>query len=233
MFNLTACISENRLGQTVQTGQQSLGHLELLSDYVRWPTPNWIPAAEPVSCIRYKLACAYSEDSYQSEHLHSLIRVLVFCLKKRWILGYPLMTDQTVWMHSLIGVFDGCTCQPQRCQRTFSCVPAQLIIGNCCNINFEKYAKIYINTIFFFKKIIIINLHNFIKYAVYILNFISAPSLLFHLPTTLSIYTDVKHKWAINISLNNNLWYTVHYLYSTRNFNMDLDITWSRCGTQI
>ena len=35
----TACISENRLGQTVQT----LGHLELFSDYVRWPTPNWIP----------------------------------------------------------------------------------------------------------------------------------------------------------------------------------------------
>ena len=40
----TVCTSENRLGQTVQTGQQTLGHLELFSDYVRWPTPNWIPA---------------------------------------------------------------------------------------------------------------------------------------------------------------------------------------------
>ena len=39
----TVCTSENRLGQTVQTGQQTLGHLELFSDYVRWPTPNWIP----------------------------------------------------------------------------------------------------------------------------------------------------------------------------------------------
>ena len=36
----TVCPSENRLGQTVQTGQQTLGHLELLSDYVRGPTPN-------------------------------------------------------------------------------------------------------------------------------------------------------------------------------------------------
>ena len=26
------CTSENRLGQTVQTGQQALGHLELFSD---------------------------------------------------------------------------------------------------------------------------------------------------------------------------------------------------------
>ena len=40
----TVWASENRLGQTVQTGQQTLGHLELFSDYVRWPTPNWIPA---------------------------------------------------------------------------------------------------------------------------------------------------------------------------------------------
>ena len=36
----TVCVSENHLGQTVQTGQQTLRHLELFSDYVRWPTPN-------------------------------------------------------------------------------------------------------------------------------------------------------------------------------------------------
>ena len=28
----TVCISENRLGQTVQAGKQTLGHLELFSD---------------------------------------------------------------------------------------------------------------------------------------------------------------------------------------------------------
>ena len=32
---------------------------------------------EPVSNIRYKFACAYSKDSNQSEHPHSLIRVIV------------------------------------------------------------------------------------------------------------------------------------------------------------
>ena len=40
VHNRTACVSENRLGQTVQTGQQTLRHLELFSDYVRRPTPN-------------------------------------------------------------------------------------------------------------------------------------------------------------------------------------------------
>ena len=33
---------------------------------------------ELVSSIRYKLECAYSDDSNQSAHPHSLIRVLVF-----------------------------------------------------------------------------------------------------------------------------------------------------------
>ena len=40
----TVCASENLLGQTVQTEQQTLGHLELFLDYVRGPRPNWIPA---------------------------------------------------------------------------------------------------------------------------------------------------------------------------------------------
>ena len=39
----TVCTSKNRLGQTVQTGQQALGHLELFLDYIRGPTPNKIP----------------------------------------------------------------------------------------------------------------------------------------------------------------------------------------------
>ena len=43
---------------------------------------------EPVCSIRYMLACAYSKDSNQSAHLHSLIRVLVFSLNKRSTLGY-------------------------------------------------------------------------------------------------------------------------------------------------
>ena len=49
---------------------------------------------EPGSSIRYKLACACRADSNQSAHPHSLIRVLVFYLKKRWTLGYPHSTNQ-------------------------------------------------------------------------------------------------------------------------------------------
>ena len=40
MHHRTACVSKNRLGQTVQTGQQTLGHLELFSDYVRRQTES-------------------------------------------------------------------------------------------------------------------------------------------------------------------------------------------------
>ena len=43
MHYRTVCTSENRLGQTVQIGQQALGHLELFSDYVWGPKPNKIP----------------------------------------------------------------------------------------------------------------------------------------------------------------------------------------------
>ena len=46
-----------------------------------------------------------SEDSNQSLPLHSLIRVLVFCLKKRWTLDYPLSAHQRLWH------LNGRTCQ--------------------------------------------------------------------------------------------------------------------------
>ena len=47
----TVCTSENSLGQTVQTGQQALEHLELFSDYVRGPTPNKIPVMDTCICM--------------------------------------------------------------------------------------------------------------------------------------------------------------------------------------
>ena len=37
---------------------------------------------EPLSIIKYKLACAYSEDSNQSALSHSLIRAILLCMKK-------------------------------------------------------------------------------------------------------------------------------------------------------
>ena len=61
---------------------------------------------ERVTSIIYKLACAYSEDSNQSAHPHSLIRVLVFRLKKRWTLAthrtHNESSDQSAQMRRLI-----------------------------------------------------------------------------------------------------------------------------------
>ena len=75
-----------------------------------------ITGCELVSSIRYKLTRAYSEDSNQFVHPLSLIRVLVFHLKKCFGLLathiVPIVdSDQTARMRRLICVVDGCTCQ--------------------------------------------------------------------------------------------------------------------------
>ena len=44
--------------------------------------------SEPVSSIRYQLACAYREDSNESAQLHSLLSVLVFPSEETLALGY-------------------------------------------------------------------------------------------------------------------------------------------------
>ena len=70
--------------------------------------------SEHVFSIRYKFACGYSQDTNQSVHPHSLIRVIVFHLKNI----RPLIihkgsseTDQSEQMRRLIWVFDGRSCQ--------------------------------------------------------------------------------------------------------------------------
>ena len=40
---------------------------------------------------------APSEDSDQPGHLPSLIRVFAVCMKKAWILGYPLSAQRRLW----------------------------------------------------------------------------------------------------------------------------------------
>ena len=61
---------------------------------------------EKVSSIRYKLACAYSQDSNRSADPHSLIRVLDLRQKKSWNPWLPIVclskTDQTLGMCKLI-----------------------------------------------------------------------------------------------------------------------------------
>ena len=50
---------------------------------------------------RAQVACAYSKDSDQYAHLHCLVRVVVFGLKKRWALGYPLKAQIRLRMRAV------------------------------------------------------------------------------------------------------------------------------------
>ena len=44
-----------------------------------------------------KMTCAPSKDSDQPEQLPSLIRVFAVCMKKSWVLSYPLRSQQRQW----------------------------------------------------------------------------------------------------------------------------------------
>ena len=53
--------------------------------------------------------CAPSEDSDQPGHPPSLIRVFAVCMKKAWVLSYPLSAQRRLWLPRLIWVLAGCT----------------------------------------------------------------------------------------------------------------------------
>ena len=89
----------------------------LCSTTVTFQTNTTVTSCELVSSIRYKLAHAYSEDSNQSAHPSSLIRVVVFSLKICFgLLATHIVpiedSDQTARTRRLVSVFDGRTCQP-------------------------------------------------------------------------------------------------------------------------
>ena len=44
-----------------------------------------------------KMACAASRDSNQPGNLPSLIRVFAVCMKKAWVLSYPLSAQLRLW----------------------------------------------------------------------------------------------------------------------------------------
>ena len=64
---------------------------------------------EPPHDKTNKTACAPSKTSNWPGHLPSLIRVFAVCMKKAWVLSYPLSaseeSDQKGRMPRLIGVF--------------------------------------------------------------------------------------------------------------------------------
>ena len=52
---------------------------------------------EPPHDKTNKMACVPSEDSDQSGHPPSLIRVLAVRIKKAWVLSYPLSAQRRLW----------------------------------------------------------------------------------------------------------------------------------------
>ena len=53
--------------------------------------------SEPPHDKTNKMACVPSEDSDQPGHPPSLIRVFAVCMKKAWVLSYPLSTQWRLW----------------------------------------------------------------------------------------------------------------------------------------
>ena len=83
---------------------------------VTFQSNTTVTSCELVSSIMYKLTCAYSVDLNQSVHPLSLIRVVVFRLKKCFgLLATHIVpievSDQTARTRRLICVFDGRTCR--------------------------------------------------------------------------------------------------------------------------
>ena len=52
---------------------------------------------EPPHDKTNKMACVPSEHSDQPGHLPSLIRIFAVCMKRAWVLSYPLSTQQRLW----------------------------------------------------------------------------------------------------------------------------------------
>ena len=55
---------------------------------------SWLGTFEPPHDKTNKMACVPNEDSDQPGHPPSLISVFAVCMKKHWILSYPLSAQQ-------------------------------------------------------------------------------------------------------------------------------------------
>ena len=86
-----------------------------------------------VSCMRYKLACAYKADS-NLLHIHTVWSV---CLRNPWALSYPYSTYQTLWSDYADGQADLSLQWVYMPTCTFCWGPAQVLLtsrANCCNL---------------------------------------------------------------------------------------------------
>ena len=83
-------------------------------------SPKW---NEPAHDKTYRYTYANSEYSDQPAHLPSLIRVFAVCMKKAWVLSYPLSTP---WRLIRLGICPGCSESSLVARHTFSHALAQI-----------------------------------------------------------------------------------------------------------
>ena len=79
---------------------------------IPWPLGAMIHITEPPHDKTSKMAYAPSEDSDQPGHPPSLIRVFAVCMKKAWVLSYPLSAQRILirlgWSESSLGAKSFC-----------------------------------------------------------------------------------------------------------------------------
>ena len=83
------CVSY--LWRQLFAGQLDVAQLTSIN---RWPAKVII---QPAYDKTYKMACAPSEDSDQSGHPSSLIRIFTVRMKKACVLSYPLNAQRRLW----------------------------------------------------------------------------------------------------------------------------------------
>ena len=82
---------DNQLEQKRQQGKKVL-YGQVIQVWTQEPF-------EPPHDKTNKMACAHSEDSDQQP---SLIRVFAVCMKKAWVLSYPLSAQQRLWSYWVV-----------------------------------------------------------------------------------------------------------------------------------
>ena len=90
---LRGCLRLTTPGRLSGRDSGTFGVAAVMSDldFVGVPTEINEPHRDKTN----KMACAPSEDSDQPGHLPSLIRVFAVCMKKGWVLSYPLSAQKS------------------------------------------------------------------------------------------------------------------------------------------
>ena len=77
--------------------------LKILGHLPYFCIKTYVPAHDKAN----KMACAPCEDSDQTRHLPSLINIFTVCIKKGWVISYPLggwpgLSESSLGAHAIL-----------------------------------------------------------------------------------------------------------------------------------